>query len=199
MPHGARSGLAVLVLCLTLGAPAVGAPQGGAGSTWSDPPARELGTAKPAAAAPQAMPAASSAPTPTTRKAATDAPRPARKVARSPKAAPRERMATRREALPRRHAVAAAPRPARVATARVERPRPPRVVAATPPTQDRRPYGYRPYGYGVGYGPRDADDHLERLQSAAEAGYLVVRRRSVEFPDGRSLRVYRPFDADGPY
>jgi hypothetical protein len=69
----------------------------------------------------------------------------------------------------------------------------PRVVALVPPEGYAR---YRPYGYGPGYGPGYADERLDRLHSAESAGYLVVRRRTVQFPDGRTLRVYRPDDGE---
>lgn len=39
-----------------------------------------------------------------------------------------------------------------------------------------------------------SDERLDRLRAAADAGYIVVRRRSVEFPDGRSLRIYHPYE-----
>jgi hypothetical protein len=52
------------------------------------------------------------------------------------------------------------------------------------------------YGYGPGYGAGYADERLDRLSSAAAAGYVVVRRRTVVFPDGRTLRVYRPDEGE---
>jgi hypothetical protein len=67
-------------------------------------------------------------------------------------------------------------------------------VAPPPPPPDGYPR-YRAYNYGPGY----ADERLERLGAAEAAGYLVVRRRTVEFPDGRSLRVYRPDDEGEPF
>ena len=72
------------------------------------------------------------------------------------------------------------------------------MVAVAPPPPPPLPDGYpryRAYNYGPGY----ADERLERLRAAEAAGYLVVRRRSVEFPDGRSLRVYRPDDEGEPF
>ena len=47
--------------------------------------------------------------------------------------------------------------------------------------------------------PGYTDERLDRLSSAQAAGYLVVRRRTVQFPDGRTLRVYRPDDGGEPY
>ncbi|MGT2479962.1 hypothetical protein ACU4GR_16300 [Methylobacterium oryzae CBMB20] len=52
-----------------------------------------------------------------------------------------------------------------------------------------------PTGTAPAYAPGYVDERLDRLSSAEAAGYLVVRRRTVQFPDGRTLRVYRPDDA----
>ena len=38
---------------------------------------------------------------------------------------------------------------------------------------------------------------LERLGSAEAAGYLVVRRRTIVYPDGRAIRIYRPAEEGG--
>lgn len=40
------------------------------------------------------------------------------------------------------------------------------------------------------------DMRIARIRRAEEAGYIVVHSRSVEFPDGRRLRTYRPLDED---
>ncbi|WP_267427405.1 hypothetical protein [Methylobacterium sp. GC_Met_2] len=197
MPHGARTSLAALILLIGVGG-ATAEPA--AGTTWTDPP-----THKPAAEAPASdrkAPAPAAAPTASTPAAVAAEARPApakRKMAArhaparttAARSAP-ARIAARRasperlEASVRRARTAAAPPRAIVG---------PRVVALVPPP----PEGYaryRPYGYGPGYGPGYADERLDRLHSAAAAGYLVVRRRTVQFPDGRTLRVYRPDDGE---
>ncbi|WP_331294053.1 hypothetical protein [Methylobacterium radiotolerans] len=77
----------------------------------------------------------------------------------------------------------------------------PQIVAAAPPAEGYaryRAYNYGP-GYGYGYAPGYTDDRLDRLSSAQAAGYVVVHRRTVQFPDGRTLRVYRPDDEGEPF
>ncbi|SFL26673.1 hypothetical protein [Methylobacterium pseudosasicola] len=186
MPYGARPSLAALILSLTLGVTGAGAQSA---SGWTDPPAR-----KPAA--PSASPAEpqKAAPPPASTPAAA-APATARKaVAAQPV---RKRLATR-HAAPAAKRVAATPHRPRIAAAAPARTiRAPRMVAvAPPPPPPRDDYPrYRAYNYGPGY----ADERLERLRAAEAAGYLVVRRRTVEFPDGRSLRVYRPDDEGEPF
>ena len=109
------------------------------------------------------------------------------------------RKAVARRAPARPAAIARREAPARKRVAAVRRP--PRRLAAMPAQQqpqDPRLGGYRPSGYAQGYVPGYADEAMERLKAAEAAGYLVVRRRSVEFPDGRSLRTYRPLE-DGGY
>ncbi|WP_245295941.1 hypothetical protein [Methylobacterium sp. C1] len=80
------------------------------------------------------------------------------------------------------------------------------VVAAAPPPPEGyaryRAYNYGPgygYGYAPGYASGYTDDRLDRLSSAQAAGYVVVHRRTVQFPDGRTLRVYRPDDEGEPF
>ncbi|MCJ2123372.1 hypothetical protein [Methylobacterium sp. J-077] len=182
MPYGARTSLAALILSLALGATGARAEQA---SGWTDPPAR-----KPAAAASPAE-AQKAAPPPASTPAAAA---PVRKaVAARPV---RTRIVTRRPAPEAKRVATTAHRP-RVAAATVRTVRPHRMVAVAPPPPPL-PDGYpryRAYNYGPGY----ADERLERLRAAEAAGYLVVRRRSVEFPDGRSLRVYRPDDEGEPF
>ncbi|WP_342109942.1 hypothetical protein [Methylobacterium sp. SI9] len=206
MPHGARTTLAALVLLLGVGG--AGA-EPTAGTTWTDPPihkpaaeAPDRKAAAPAPAASQpasqaASPAASSMPAAAaearpTRAARSDTRRATRKTAARPAPArtaehraPSKRLA---DSARRSRSAAAA---ARIAG--------PRIALAPPPPPEGsmrfRPYG-RPYGYGPGYGPGYADERFDRLSSAEAAGYLVVRRRTVLFPDGRALRVYRPDDGE---
>jgi pyruvate/2-oxoglutarate dehydrogenase complex dihydrolipoamide acyltransferase (E2) component len=189
MPHGARSSLAALILFLGVGGASA---EPAAGTTWTDPPthkpaaekapaadtkaAAPAQTANTPAAAPEAKPASPAPQSVATRRT------PDRRAARGPTPAKR---------------VAAAPRRPHVA-AHTRRARTPQVaaVAPLPPQGYAR---YRPYGYGPGYGPGYADERLERLSSAEAAGYLVVRRRTVQFPDGRTLHFYRPEDEGEPY
>jgi hypothetical protein len=207
MPHGARTSLAALILLLGLGA--VGA-EPAPGTTWRDPPAHKPAAEAPApdrtaAPAPAAAPAPSqaTASAPSTPAAAPEArPTHAARKADARKTAERktaERRASARTATrataPKR--VAAAAHRSRGAAAAPRVIADPRIAAAPPPEGyvRYRPYG-RPYGSGPGYGPGYADERFDRLSSAEAAGYLVVRRRTVLFPDGRALRVYRPDDGE---
>ncbi|SDO35369.1 hypothetical protein SAMN05216360_12050 [Methylobacterium phyllostachyos] len=177
MPHGARTSLAALILLLGVGS-ATAEPA--AGTTWTDPPVHKPAAEAPApkAVAPASTPAAV---------AEAARPAPARKAAARKTGARPVRSAVRRTA-PRRVA-AAAHRP-RIAAASPRAIVGPRVVALAPPPEGYA--RYRSYGYGPGY----ADGRLDRLSSAEAAGYVVVRRRTVVFPDGRTLRVYRPDDGE---
>ena len=75
----------------------------------------------------------------------------------------------------------------------------PRTFAAAPP------YPYAPLPVGRVVGPVDGernpifaegDDRTRRIAAAQAAGYLVVRARSVQYPDGRMVRSYRPYDEE---
>ncbi|MCJ2067544.1 hypothetical protein MKK75_01790 [Methylobacterium sp. J-030] len=189
MPHGARTRLTALILLLGIGsATAEPAP----GTTWTDPPAHKPSAEAPdrKAAAPASTPSAPSTPA-----AVAEEARPVPAVRRATARRAPVRTAARRAA-PKRVAAtahrshfAAAPPPVIAG---------PRVAPGAPPPPPGR-YGYaryRPYGYGPGYGPGYADERLDRLSSAEAAGYLVVHRRTVMFPDGRTLRVYRPDDGE---
>ncbi|MCJ2140115.1 hypothetical protein [Methylobacterium sp. E-066] len=182
MPYGARTSLAALILSLALSATGARAEQA---SGWTDPPARKAAPAASPAEAQKAVPPPASTPA---------AAAPARKAVAA-RAVPK-RVATRHPA-PALKPVAVIPHRPRVAAAPARPIRPHRMVAIAPPPPPL-PDGYpryRAYNYGPGY----ADERLERLRAAEAAGYLVVRRRSVEFPDGRSLRVYRPDDEGEPF
>jgi hypothetical protein len=197
MPHGARTSLAALILLLGVGGVSA---EPAAGTTWRDPPTHKPAAEKAgetaSAADRKAAPPAATASTASTPAAASPAvrPRAARRVAARP--AP-ERRAARVAAAPRR--VAAAPRRTRTAAAPARSFRAPQVAAAAPPPPPEAYARERPYGYGPGYGPGYADERLDRLSSAEAAGYLVVRRRTVQFPDGRTLRFYRPDDDGEPF
>lgn len=156
------------------------------GRTWTDPPPREAADAK-SGSKPE-TPKASDAPLRSTAAAAT--PRPAKVSAAR---APARRVAAR-PAAPRRPVLAAAPR-RHAPTIRTVTMRP-----AAPALPAPR-YGYvveaspdRP-GTFVG-GRMFEEDRALRIRRAQEAGYIVVRSRSVEFPDGRRLRTYRPLDEE---
>lgn len=191
-----RFGIAAFVLGLV---PALALAQTApAPRAWTDPPARE--------AAPTA-----------------EAPRPAEKTARASdvKAAPAPRAAVR----PIRAARTASAHPAPRAKVTAH-PTAARRLAATSPrlrgpnrdpavrvvTMRAAPYAGPPvrYGYVVEAAPARPMTHgnmtygsmayedmrAARIRRAEEAGYIVVRSRSVEFPDGRRLRTYRPLDED---
>ena len=170
MPHGVRSSLIVAFLCTGFAAHAAG------GSTWTDPPARPPEAAKPApqAAAPR-TPAAVSPPV-----------RVEAQVKRRKAEAPR-RVAVRHR---RVRIVHEAP-PPRAVTQRA-----PRIVAVAPPYSAPRRAYYRVYSE-AGFPPSYEDQRLDRLSTAVGSGYLVMRRRTVEYPDGRVIRFYRPVEDDG--
>ncbi|GJE41531.1 hypothetical protein [Methylobacterium soli] len=197
---GARCGLgAALVLSLALGAPASraqdptppeSAPQ--AARPWTDPPVR--GSTNPVERAPAGRAAEAAAEKSAARAEAPRRIRAARRANRrtvTAEARPRPRVA-RREA-----------RRARVATLHPTRVRPlavPRFgpYAVTPlPGRYATPY---PGAYPVGrvappvYGYTLSDDRARRIEAAQRAGYIVVHSRSVQFPDGRTLRTYRPYE-----
>ncbi|MHB2207380.1 hypothetical protein [Methylobacterium sp. CM6257] len=197
MPHGARTSLAALILLLGAGGASAEPAQG---TTWKDPPAHKPAAEKvPAtdrtAATPTqtaSTPAAASQPVrtaPVQRKAVAARRAPVRQAAHKT-APPAKRVA----ATAHRSRVAAAP--ARTTRGRHF------VAAAPPPPPPVESYArYRSYGYGPGYGftPGYTDERLDRLSSAEAAGYLVVRGRTVQYPDGRTLRVYRPGDEGEPF
>lgn len=169
MPNGVRSSLIAFAILTGLTLPAAAEPT----TTWTDPPARQPEAAKTSPQPAVATPAAVS-PHRQDHASAARAPRP------SPhREAARHRVRVVHEA-PRR-IVAAAPRRTRIVS--VERPRP--VVV--------RRYAYPVYSY-AGYPPSYEDERLDRLSSAVGSGYLVVHGRSVEYPDGRVIRFYRPAD-----
>jgi hypothetical protein len=167
-------------------------PSSASGRTWTDPPPR--GTAE--SASPVTTPAA----TPEAPKQASAAPAETRRsthaAVRTPKSARETRARGNTEARVRVARPAASPsrRPAVRTVARVQEHRDPVVRRVT-----TRPPVIR-YSYGVvpeSTGPFVyEDDRARRIRQAQEAGYLVVRSRSVEFPDGRRLRTYRPYEEE---
>jgi hypothetical protein len=186
MPYAARSGLAVLLLVLGVGGASA---EPAAGSTWTDPPARRPAAEKPSAAEPKAAAPVAATPAAVPQGRPAPAARKAVAARRTPERAARGAPPTKR--------VASAPRRVRVA-AHARAVHAPQVEAVAPPPPPPGYARYRAYGYGPGYGyaPGPADERLDRLSSAEAAGYLVVRRRTVQFPDGRTLRVYRPDDGE---
>lgn len=176
MPTGMRSSVIALALCSLIGA----AQAAGPASTWSDPPPRGTNAGKAAPPAPQpSTPAAVAAERPSRPPAGMAVSRPKRMAThRTP---PKARIAT---VTPLRHRhVAVSRRPA--VPSRMASIRPPFVVHAYP--------AYRAVDYPLDY----EDARLERLSSAVHSGYLVMRRRTVEYPDGRVIRIYRPVEDDG--
>ncbi len=186
MPSGVRSSLVLVAILSGLSAAHAASEAGpGAASTWTDPPSRPPEASKPAARASQpSTPAAASAAQTSTRKSRT--------------AARRETASTRRQA-------------ARQTRTHVAHETPPRHVPAARPVQR---YAGPIYGYGYAYGrptpawraypryteagfpPSYEDQRLDRLSTAVGSGYLVMHRRSVEYPDGRVIRYYRPYDEE---
>lgn len=180
--------------------PSVSVPPKAAVETSADAPPV---ASKPVRAAAPAVRTAA----PTVRQAASPA-RPSIREARSFRAVKPAREARRS----RPPVVAELPRarfvPARVAEPReIVRPVARRVVVRTyaPRIVAAQPYPYGPLPVGRVVGPTDGernpifeegDDRTRRIAAAQAAGYLVVRARSVQFPDGRTVRSYRPYDED---
>ncbi|MCJ2012947.1 hypothetical protein [Methylobacterium sp. J-076] len=172
MPNGVRSSLIAFVVCTGFVAPAFAAP----GTTWTDPPARQPdATAAPAPAAP-ATPAAVSRP-----------PREEARAVRPARAVPL-RSASRKNRIRVVHRA----RPPQVAAVPE---RAPRVAVMGPARPPMRRYGYPIYSQ-AGFPPSYEDERLDRLSTAVGSGYLVVRRRTVEYPDGRMIRFYRPVEGE---
>jgi hypothetical protein len=167
---------------------------------WTDPPARGAAEAKPGPRAD--TPAEAKAPeTRETSKRTAAAKRPPTPVASrsTHAAAPPQKVAAARPAhrikvaaravVPHRPVVSAVPR-TRVASPAI------RVVTMRPAAYAPPPPAFRG-GYAMEAAPfrpmSYEDERLRRIRQAQAAGYLVVRARSVEFPDGRRLRTYRPY------
>lgn len=169
MPYGVRSSLVAALLCTGFAAHAAG------GSTWTDPPARQPEAVKPAPQA--AAPATPAAVSPPVRKEA--------------------RVKRRKEEAPRKVAIRHPHiRVARAAPPRVVSPRGPRIVAMAPRRMAPRQTLYRTYSE-AGFPPSYEDQRLDRLSTAVGSGYLVMRRRTLEYPDGGVIRFYRPVEDDG--
>ncbi|WP_375463454.1 hypothetical protein [uncultured Methylobacterium sp.] len=190
-----------------------------AGSTWSDPPARNAATpperrpaSPPAADAPAAGSVTSNAAV--TKPLATEAKRDApaelgRRAGRTQGAKPSRMAAAARsrmvaESAPRARAIRPHVAATRERTRRIARsaapgfidgrddPRsgvaPMRIGRAVRPTYEERIGGFY-----------DGDEGARRIAAAQAAGYLVIRSRSVQFPDGRVLRTYRPYEGDDAF
>lgn len=209
---GARSGLgAVLVLGLALGIPASRAqdsnpsdPTSQAARPWTDPPVR--GSTNPAAPAPDRPSAAAEMPVArpetaprsrsarrTSRRTVTAEARPRSRAVRRQENRQANRQASRR---PSRRVAVSTLHPTR--TRAYAAPRSGAYAATALPGRYATPY---PGAYPAGvlarpvYGYTLADDRARRIEAAQRAGYIVVHSRSVQFPDGRSLRTYRPYEA----
>ncbi|KQP56255.1 hypothetical protein ASF41_23160 [Methylobacterium sp. Leaf111] len=174
-------------------------PSSASGRTWTDPPPRGTDEAKaPLAKASLAKSSQTKAPVtkPEAPEQAAAAPaearRPTHAAVRTPKSARGNTQARVRVARP---AASPSRRPAVRTVARAQDRQDPAVrrVTTRPPVM-RYSYGVVPESTGpFGY----EDDRARRIRQAQEAGYLVVRSRSVEFPDGRRLRTYRPYEEEG--
>ncbi|KQO74920.1 hypothetical protein [Methylobacterium sp. Leaf89] len=174
-------------------------PSSASGRTWTDPPPRGTDEAKaPLAKASLAKSSQTKAPVtkPEAPEQAAAAPaearRPTHAAVRTPKSARGNTQARVRVARP---TASPARRPAVRTVARAQDRQDPAVrrVTTRPPVM-RYSYGVVPESTGpFGY----EDDRARRIRQAQEAGYLVVRSRSVEFPDGRRLRTYRPYEEEG--
>jgi hypothetical protein len=176
MAPGMRSSLIALALCLTAGTALAAGPA----STWSDPPARKAEGDRPAATVPDSTPKPAPTPGVASRTKGTEPPA---GMAMSR----RQRIAAR----PKRHKAHVAARPA---------PRRQPVIAARHPAPilaSRRPFvaGSYPAYRAVDFPHDYEDERLERLGTAVRSGYLAMGRRSVVYPDGRVIHVYRPIDA----
>ncbi len=183
-------------------------PSSASGRTWTDPPPRGTAETEPATTKSPSIkssamksPATDSAAIPGVSKEAAAAPaearRPTHAAVRTPKSARAKnaRGNTQARVQVARPAAAPARRPAVRTVARAGDHQDPAIRRMT-----MRPPVVR-YSYGVvpdAGGPfAYEDDRARRIRQAQEAGYLVVRSRSVEFPDGRRLRTYRPYEEDG--
>ena len=213
---------ASLMLGLALGATTASA-QAPANGTWTDPPARSAAPAPPPpAAATTVAPAKDPAPIASgTGSAGGSAPArlsdraskpetPAPSIVRHAATPTRKRVREARRVRP--GIVAEAPRIRSPAAHFVERrqamrPAPIRVAAHpyAPRMYAAPPYPYAPLPVRRVAGPvdgernpifTDGDDRTRRIAAAQAAGYLVVRARSVQYPDGRMVRRYRPYDDD---
>lgn len=203
MPVGARGILGTaLLMGLALGALPAGAQETTPASRgWTDPPQRGAAPAARDAAPAKQVETPAAAPEPA--KAASAK---AVETAPGPVAARRADVRTAAHREPRQARIVAEARPRRsagrphIVTREAVRPR--RVAAgrAAPRFVEAQPYALpvgRVMGFDGGRMPAFDDDRANRLAAAQAAGYLLVRARSVQFPDGRVLRTYRPYEDDG--
>lgn len=177
-----RCGPAAILLSLGLGLPPAFAESTTAERPWTDPPAKSAASA------------------------------PSSQVAKPQPASPKQDVSHDRPTA--RTRVAVKPRKARLAETRVEthkhrtdaerslvkqrlalKPSATRPVAAR---ITRRPaYAQRPpEGRFEGF---VMDERSRRIRAAEEAGFLVVRSRTVEFPDGRRMRAYAPYEGPNDF
>lgn len=170
MPSGVRSSLIAFALLTGFAIPAVSEPA----TTWTDPPARKPDAAKTSPQPTVATPAAVSPPR-----------REVKRMARVTRPSHR--------AVAQRRVRVAHQRPRRAPATTAYRSQ---VFAMGP----ARPVVVRRYTYPVysdaGFPPSYEDARLDRLSTAVSSGYLVMRGRTIEYPDGRLIRVYRPADGE---
>lgn len=183
------------------------------GPTWTDPPARNAAPATPAAKPParvetqaetgNAKAPAAKTPSVETRAADTSAARKRPDAVSGARVRSAEGSHRRMARQVRRERIVAsrarAVHPPAVATYRPTRERVTRFSyrAASPyreVVEEPLPVGRVEQPTAYGYGQRD--ERLDRIRAAQAAGYLVVHSRSVQFPDGRSLRTYQPYEGD---
>jgi hypothetical protein len=174
MPTGIRNSVYAMVLASVLGSAQAATPA----TTWSDPPAHKTEAEKPAAPAAKPVPP-TAATEPRTEPTSGMAVSPRRKTV-TRRATPKVRSASRVIPRPRQVVVARHP----VATPRAIASRPLVMVGAYP-------------AYRVVDLPPDYEDaRLERIGPALRSGYLVMRRRTITYPDGQVIRIYRPAEGD---
>lgn len=178
-----RCGPAAILLSLGLGLPPAFAQSTTADRPWTDPPAKTVPSSKTAPSSPPSQ-AATTQSAPSKQAVSVD-----RQAARTRVAAkPRQpRLAESRVETGRRRMVAERPRLAQPLAVRPSATRP------VPARMTRRPvYAQRlPVGRFEGF---EMDERSRRIREAEEAGFLVVRSRTVEFPDGRRMRTYTPYE-----
>lgn len=187
-----RCGPAAILLSLGLGLPPAFAESTTAERPWTDPPAKSAASAPPSqVATPQpASPKQDvSHDRPTARTRVAVKPRKARLAETrvethkhrtvAERSLVKQRLATRYSAT---HHLALKPSATRPVAARITR----------RPAYAQRPPEGRFEGFAM-------DERSRRIRAAEEAGFLVVRSRTVEFPDGRRMRAYAPYEGPNDF
>lgn len=184
-----RCGPAAILLSLGLGLPPAFAQSTTADRPWTDPPAKTEPSSK-------TVPSAKTAPSSPPSQAATTQSAPSKQAVSVDRPTTRTRVSTRVAAKPRRAETRVEARAVtRMRRTVAERPlatqpsatRPvPARITGRPAYAQRMPVG-RFESFGM-------DERSRRIREAEEAGFLVVRSRTVEFPDGRRMRTYTPYE-----